>query len=154
MRSPAAYLALIAPRWKSGGEAERLRAAAGERYDEYEDVRELLLDGIAEGIVERPVEFVALVELAEAVARACMGEDHLWHDLGLPSRTELSGLLHEHFPRLASRNVNNMRWKKFFYKQLCDQVGVKACRAPSCGVCAHFGECFGSEESPLRQVAA
>lgn len=142
MRPAAAYLAMIAARWKPGGSM----AAPGERHDEYADVRRLLLDGAT----SRSPDVVAL---AECVARACMGEDHLWHDLGLPSRAELSALLHEYFPRLAERNVNGMRWKKFFYKRLCEQVGISACRAPSCRVCAHYGECFGSEEAPLAAFA-
>ena len=141
---PAAdYLALIDPRWKAGGSMAEL----GERHDEFEDVRDLLLDGAEQRNAD-------LDELAACVSRACLGSDHLWHDLGLPAREVLSGLLHQHFPRLAARNRNNMRWKKFFYKQLCEQVGVRACRAPSCGVCAHFGECFGSEDLPLVQLAA
>jgi nitrogen fixation protein NifQ len=143
VRAAADYLALIDPRWQAGGEL----AAAGERHDEYEDLRDLLLDGA-------PVHSSDIVELACCVARACLGSDHLWHDLGLPSRVELSGLLNDYFPGLASRNTANMRWKKFFYKQLCEQVGIRACRAPTCGVCAQYGECFGSEESPLVQLAA
>ncbi|BAL23116.1 nitrogen fixation protein NifQ [Azoarcus sp. KH32C] len=142
MRPAAAYLAMIDARWKPGGSM----AEPGERHDEYQDVRCLLLDGA----VERSNDLVAL---AECIARACMGEDHLWHDLGLPSRAELSSLLHEHFSRLALLNVHGMRWKKFFYKQLCEQAGIKVCRAPSCGVCAHYGECFGNEEKPLFGVA-
>jgi len=155
--SPADYLALISPRWQAAGDLRE----AGERHDEYADLRDLLLAGSGDpegnpggdpGALPEPSP--DLVALAEAVARACMGDDHLWHDLGLPSRAALSGLLHEHFPGLAARNANNMRWKKFFYQQLCAQVGVRACRAPSCGVCAHYGDCFGSEELPLRQLAA
>ncbi|AYH43407.1 nitrogen fixation protein NifQ [Azoarcus sp. DN11] len=139
---PADYLALISPRWKEGGELQ----VAGERHEEYADLRALLLDASA-------AEDPDVIALAEAVARACMGDDHLWHDLGLPSRTVLSELLHAHFPRVAARNVSRMRWKKFFYRELCAQVGIRACRAPSCGVCAHYADCFGSEELPLRQLA-
>jgi nitrogen fixation protein NifQ len=139
MRPATDYLAMIAARWKPGGSM----AAPGERHEEYHDVRRLLLDGAA--LRSPPV-----VALAECVARACMGEDHLWHDLGLPSRAELSALLHEHFAPLATRNVNGMRWKKFFYKQLCEQVGIAVCRAPSCGVCAHYTDCFGSEDASLH----
>lgn len=140
---PAAdYLALIDPRWKAGGSMAEL----GERHDEFEDIRELLLDGAV------AVDADA-AELAACVSRACLGDDHLWHDLGLPAREVLSGLLHEHFPFLAARNVSQMRWKKFFYQQLCEQAGVRACRAPSCGVCAHHADCFGSEELPLRALA-
>ena len=25
---------------------------------------------------------------------------------------------------------------------------IRACRAPSCGVCAHLAECFGNEDGP------
>lgn len=136
---PAAdYLALIDRRWHPGGAL----AEAGERHEEYEDVRDLLLDGAVESTPD-------VIRLAECLARACLGNDHLWHDLGLPARPVLSELLHGHFPLLAARNVANMRWKKFFYLELCRQVGVRACRAPSCGVCVNYGECFGSEELPL-----
>lgn len=134
----AGYLALIAPRW--------LADAPDTRHDEYEDLLALLLDHAAAGDPD-------VVLLAQAVARACLGEDHLWFDLGLPSRRELSDLLRVCFPTLAGRNVHNMRWKKFFYLQLCERAEVRACRAPSCGVCAHVGECFGAEEVPLRVLA-
>lgn len=143
MSSAAEYLVMIDPRWRAGGEMAEL----GERHDEFEDVRDLLLDGAT-------ANSAALTELASCVARACLGDDHLWHDLGLPAREVLSTLLTEHFPRLAARNVNNMRWKKFFYNQLCEQAGIRACRAPSCGVCAHHGDCFGSEDLPLVRLAA
>lgn len=133
----ADYLALIAPRW--------LADAPDTRHEEYEDLLALLLDHAVVGDPD-------VVLLAQAVARACLGEDHLWHDLGLPSRRELSDLLREFFPALAARNSGNMRWKKFFYLQLCERAEVRACRAPSCGVCAHVGECFGAEDVPLRAL--
>lgn len=135
----AGYLALIAPRW--------LTDAPGTRHEEYEDLLALLLDHAAPGDPD-------IVLLAQAVARACLGDDHLWFDLGLPSRGELSDLLRACFPTLAARNHGNMRWKKFFYLQLCERAEVRACRAPSCGVCAHVGECFGAEDVPLRAFGA
>ena len=144
MRPAVDYLAMIDMRWKPGGSM----AASGERHEEYQDVRRLLLAGAPAR--HNP----GVIALAECVARACMGEDHLWHDLGLPSRAELSALLHKHFAPLATRNVNGMRWKKFFYKQLCEQIGIAVCRAPSCGVCAHYGDCFGSEDNPLLAAMA
>jgi nitrogen fixation protein NifQ len=45
-----------------------------------------------------------------------------------------------------------MRWKKFFYLKLCERAEIRACRAPSCGVCKMQVECFGSEEAPLSVV--
>jgi len=56
--------------------------------------------------------------VAHALACACLGDNHLWQDLLLPSRSELSALIGHWFPRLAAKNTGDMKWKKFFYKQL------------------------------------
>lgn len=84
--------------------------------------------------------------VAHLVATACMGNDHLWQDLGLPNRNALSVLLATHFPVLAAKNTGNMKWKKFFYKQLCEREGIHACRAPSCAACCDYEKCFGAED--------
>lgn len=84
--------------------------------------------------------------MAAIVAAACMGGDHLWQDLGLWSRGDLSGLMTRNFPALAAKNTRDMKWKKFLYKQLCDGEGVVVCRSPSCEVCADYAECFGPED--------
>lgn len=84
--------------------------------------------------------------IAGIVSTACMMQNHLWQDLGLWSRNDLTRLLQENFPALAARNDRNMKWKKFFYKQLCNAEGIDACRSPSCDVCVDFSECFGAEE--------
>lgn len=76
----------------------------------------------------------------------CLGDDHLWHDLGLWSRPQLTALLNYNFPELAARNTHDMKWKKFLYKQLCEAEGLYVCRAPSCQVCADYEKCYGSEE--------
>jgi nitrogen fixation protein NifQ len=39
-----------------------------------------------------------------------------------------------------------MKWKKFFYKQLCLREGLTLCKAPSCDVCSDYALCFGAEE--------
>lgn len=83
--------------------------------------------------------------MASIVAAACLGGGHLWRDLGLSSRQQLRDLLFYNFPTLAARNVNNMRWKKFFYKQLCEQEGGYVCRSPTCEQCSTYQECFGEE---------
>jgi nitrogen fixation protein NifQ len=80
---------------------------------------------------------------------ACLGDDHLWHDLGLWSRSQLTELLAYNFPDLAAKNTNDMKWKKFLYKQLCEAEGLYLCRAPSCYVCADYGKCYGSEEEVI-----
>jgi nitrogen fixation protein NifQ len=84
--------------------------------------------------------------VAHAVAACCMGYDHLWQDLGMPDRAALRALLAEYFPALVARNTRDMRWKKFFYKQLCDRSGINLCRAPSCDVCIEYRNCFGPED--------
>jgi nitrogen fixation protein NifQ len=84
--------------------------------------------------------------MAEIVTAACMASDHLWQDLGLWSRNNLSRLMKNNFPSLAAKNVHDMKWKKFIYKQLCEQEGINACRAPSCEYCADYLNCFGPEE--------
>ncbi|MDH0427569.1 nitrogen fixation protein NifQ [Stutzerimonas stutzeri] len=84
--------------------------------------------------------------MAAIVAAACLGGEHLWRDLGLASRAQLYALLMHNFPQLARRNTQDMRWKKFFYKQLCEQDGGYVCRSPSCEACPTYHDCFGEEQ--------
>jgi nitrogen fixation protein NifQ len=83
--------------------------------------------------------------VAHTVATACLGENHLWQDMGLPNRDALSNLLRRYFKSLVDLNTQNMKWKKFFYKQLCNRAEVSICKAPSCGVCVDYTKCFGPE---------
>lgn len=108
------------------------------RRDEWQDLRDLLLQSRA-GI--HPLESA----MANIVAAGCLGGDHLWRDLGLENRAQLGELLTLFFPVLAIKNSRDMKWKKFFYKQLCEQEGGYVCRAPSCEECAAFDDCFGEE---------
>lgn len=85
--------------------------------------------------------------LAKVLATACLGENHLWQDMHLPSRALLSQLLEGFFQPLAVRNASNMKWKKFLYKQLCERAEIRVCKAPQCGVCSDYAECF---ERPLN----
>jgi nitrogen fixation protein NifQ len=84
--------------------------------------------------------------LAYAIASGCMGGDHLYQDISLPSREALSALLAEHFTSLKAKNSANMKWKKFLYKQLCDRAEVSTCSAPSCQVCDDYQNCFGTDD--------
>lgn len=80
------------------------------------------------------------------IVAGCLGSDHLWQDLGLWSRSQLSAMLYYNFPDLAAKNDKDMKWKKFLYKQLCEAEGLYLCRVPSCEVCLDYPKCFGSEE--------
>lgn len=102
------------------------------------DLRVLLLDHRTRGVVEEEW-------LARIVARRSLGQNHLWQDLGLSNRGEVSTLLDRHFHTLAAANVGNMKWKKFFYRQLCRREGVLLCKSPNCEVCDDFSNCFGDE---------
>lgn len=86
--------------------------------------------------------------LACIVARRALESNHLWEDLGLATRTDLSKLLLRHFPGLAEKNTRNMRWKKFLYRALCEAEGFSMCPSPTCDSCAEFHVCFGDESGP------
>ncbi|WP_026791030.1 nitrogen fixation protein NifQ [Pleomorphomonas oryzae] len=88
--------------------------------------------------------------LASLIARRAMRPDHLWQDLGLNDRGELNRLLARHFRTLHAGNTGNMRWKKYFYRVLCEAEGFSLCAAPSCSVCSDFIDCFGAEDGLSR----
>lgn len=113
---------------------------AGTTYDEFEEIVDLLLEHRAS-----PREQNGW--LAYAIASAAMGNKHLWQDLGLPSRQVLSLLMQTHFPTLAARNVGDMKWKKFFYRQLCERAGIPICKSPHCADCCDYRSCFGPEDA-------
>jgi nitrogen fixation protein NifQ len=111
------------------------------RDDEVADVQALLLEH-ANPDAGPPA---AIESVAHTVARACLGDQHLWQDLKFTSRAELSALMQHWFPALVARNHADMKWKKFLYKQLCEREGLFICRAPSCAVCSDQPVCFGPE---------
>lgn len=111
---------------------------APQRHEERQELIALLL-------AERAGNSHSEVWMAQVIAAGCMANDHLWHDLGLWNRGELTALVQRNFPALAARNVADMKWKRFFYKQLCEAAAVTVCRAPSCEVCIDYSLCFGAE---------
>ncbi|MET4323228.1 nitrogen fixation protein NifQ [Bradyrhizobium sp. JR4.1] len=90
--------------------------------------------------------------LAAMIARRAMEPNHLWEDLGLRTRDELSCLLARHFGPLAARNTKNMRWKRFFYRMLCEDDGLVMCTTPVCTECNDFDLCFGEESGESRMA--
>ena len=105
---------------------------------EYAELKALFVEHQAGHLQEQPwwIEIMII---------GCSGRNHLWEDLGLFTRRDLTQLMHVHFPELAATNDRDMKWKKFLYKRLCDREGIIACPAPSCDACAHFSECFAPE---------
>lgn len=119
--------------------------AGSTRAEEVLDILQLLLES-------RSVDGEEATWVAHAVATACLGGNHLWQDLQLPNRQALSDLLATYFRPLFARNTGNMKWKKFFYKQLCDRAEINLCKAPSCGVCSDYAQCFGPEDASPKAV--
>lgn len=121
------------------GESDVRQEPGGQfAIDEFDDLVDLLL-------AYRSSASRQEAWLAHAIATAAMGQNHLWQDLGLPNRQVLSALLNTHFPLLAARNTGDMKWKKFFYRQLCERAGVPICKSPHCADCSDFRNCFGPE---------
>jgi nitrogen fixation protein NifQ len=79
------------------------------------------------------------------IARRAQRPNHLWQDLGLRRRQELSWLMQQHFEPLATRNKQNMKWKKFLYRLICRDEGFALCTAPTCEECDDVESCFGDE---------
>jgi nitrogen fixation protein NifQ len=117
----------------------RFSREIAERRTEYDALVDLLLANATPGIDPCRAQ-----EAARAVAAGCLGERHLWRDMGLASRGALRELLEEHFAPLAAENVMDMRWKKFLYRKLCRWGGFHSCKAPSCAACESYEECFGA----------
>nr|WP_319556506.1 nitrogen fixation protein NifQ [uncultured Vibrio sp.] len=105
------------------------------RTDEYDQLHQLLFQNLDSSRLFAE-------EMAIVISSGCMGSQHLWHDLGLPERVVLTHLFSDYFPTLFTANVNNMRWKRFLYRQLCESGGDYVCRSPSCETCSSYNECF------------
>ncbi len=118
----------------------RMPDKSDRRMEEFEDIVELLMDHAL-----HPND--ATRELAIFIAHtSCTGANHLWQDMGLPDRAALSMLMQKNFPALVAKNIGDMKWKKFFYRQLCERAEILICKSPSCGVCVDYHQCFESEE--------
>lgn len=83
--------------------------------------------------------------LAGMIARRAQQPNHLWQDLGLRNRNELSRLMFDYFGPLAHRNRQDMKWKKFFFRTICRDATYSLCTAPSCAECCDFDNCFNEE---------
>jgi nitrogen fixation protein NifQ len=80
--------------------------------------------------------------VATIIAHACLRPDHLWRDLGLSGRDEVTWMLTRYFPTLVALNVANLRWKKFLAAQRALSLGLQPGPAPGCPGCEDYGYCF------------
>jgi nitrogen fixation protein NifQ len=107
------------------------------------DMRTLLLDHAA----TEPLADDAYC-IASIVAHACLRPDHLWRDLGLDGRDDVTRMLTRYFPSLVARNTEGLRWKKFLARELALAQGAAPGPSPGCPACEDFGFCFGNAAAP------
>ncbi|MBL8387889.1 MAG: nitrogen fixation protein NifQ [Hydrogenophaga sp.] len=137
---------LVAPCLDWAALAQRMRT----RHDEIDDLMALLLDHADRSAGSK----ADLYHVAWLIACASLGDQHLWQDLGLPSRDALSALISHWFPALKTLNSGDMKWKKFFYRQLCLKEEILICKSPSCAQCSDQPVCFGPELPATAAQAA
>ena len=118
-----------------------VQARRAARDDEVADLVALLM-AHADPDVGTPAE---IERVALTVAVASLGDNHLWQDLQLGSRAELSALMRRWFPAMVAKNAGDMKWKKFLYRELCQAAEILICKSPSCAVCTDQPVCFGPE---------
>lgn len=135
-------LARLVTRLFSGAQWLRVDWAASAGADALEepDLRVLLSHNATIPGADEPAWLAAMV------ARRSLQPDHLWQDLGLAQRSDLTGLLNRHFAPLAVLNTQDMKWKKFFYRQMCQMEGINICKSPVCDTCTDYSICYGPEE--------
>jgi nitrogen fixation protein NifQ len=104
-------------------------------------LRNLLLDHATEDRLE--TEWLAAI-----IARRSLDSHFLWQDMGLSARSELTRLMRRHFTTLAAENTKDMRWKRFFIRELCRRHGQAMCHTDDCTACPDLAACFGGEDGP------
>ncbi len=109
---------------------------------EEEILRDLLLQHVAPG---QPVSRL----LARMIACRAMYEDHLWQDLGLLNRQELTRLLRRHF-RHSRRQSQQYEVEEIPLSQAVRERSFALCTAPTCRDCQDFENCFGEESGESR----
>ena len=87
------------------------------------------------------------------LASACMGSHHLWQDLGLQERSQVSRLMRLAFPVLHDSNVRNLRWKRHLFLSLGESLGRPGLRPPKCDDCGDFAVCMGVDQGPAATPA-
>jgi nitrogen fixation protein NifQ len=143
--SPAILRLLLAAYFPEAGIAVPGHARQAAEAIEEADFRLLLLSYRARHVPEEDW-------LAAIIARRAQAPNHLWEDLGLCCRDELNELIRRHFTGLSDLNDKKMRWKKFFYRLMCEAEGLRLCKSPNCEQCCDIVHCFEAE-SPLIGMA-
>jgi nitrogen fixation protein NifQ len=93
---------------------------------------------ICELLQKHAVGIMACDEIAPYIAKKSLEINHLYEAMGFDARAVMAVYMHQHFPTLASKKPDNMRWKKFLY----DSIGAVA---PACVGCPDAEDCFRAE---------
>jgi len=107
------------------------------------DVQAILRSHVPADANGRPLETSSW--LAAILAARAAHPGHLWVAMGLFERPELTAAIRRHLPTLAEANSQNMRWKRYFFKTVCDLNGGTMCKSPNCGACSDYALCFAPE---------
>ncbi|WP_316150023.1 nitrogen fixation protein NifQ [Cupriavidus sp. BIC8F] len=124
----------------AGWQPDAAPADPGALPCEFGDLVEMLWSGQSAGADPRLVRWAA-----HALACGCFGRTHLWQDMGLSGREDVSNLLRQMFEPVFLGNTTDMKWKKFFYHRVCERLDLHPCPEPSCSGCDQFENCHGSE---------
>lgn len=134
---------------EAGWEPDAPPVEAGALPCEFADLVEMLWSGRTPGQDPPEIRWAA-----HALASGCFGRSHLWEDMGLSGRHDVSTLLRQSFLPVFAANTTDMKWKKFFYHRVCERLGLYPCPEPSCEGCDHYAECHGAPPPLAQRVAA
>lgn len=84
--------------------------------------------------------------LADILAARAAHPGHLWVAMGLFERPELSAAIDRILPSLKEANDKGMRWKRYLFKQVCEQNGGQMCKTPNCADCSDYPLCYAPED--------
>lgn len=118
----------------------RLNALTAQVPDAFHEMLKLLLEHAAMDL-DPGIGAAEENYLARVIAAACFGQRHLWQDLGLSGRAEVSELLDHHFPSLARKNHRNLRWKRFLFAELGALTGKPGLLPQACALCPEQPVC-------------
>ncbi|MYM39132.1 nitrogen fixation protein NifQ [Duganella qianjiadongensis] len=79
---------------------------------------------------------------AHVVSAAASGSRHLWQDLGLGARDDVTALLQHFFAPFCARNTAQLKWKRFMFQQLALEQPSAAPHKPDCTQCEQHAVCF------------
>ena len=93
---------------------------------------------VCELLQKHAVGFEARDKIASYVAKKSLEINHLYEAMGFETRAIMADYMCQHFPNLAAKKPDDMRWKKFLY----DSIGAVA---PACEGCPDADDCFRAE---------